>query len=343
MDFQAASRTLATSQIQQESPLKNTATSILMASSRQSPHQPQPPEPRGASSALAGSSLSRREIVLLLAMAVALLVACFGPAVAQHAHYHGFADQRSGWGVPFAMDVLSNLPFAVAGIWGLVALRRLPADTESRAQPTSDVTAQPMQQPSAQPALAALFFIGLLVTAACSSFYHWQPDNAGLAIDRLGMVVAFAGLLGLAAADRISGRAGLATAATVLALGPLSVMVWATSGNLLPWVVLQGGGMLLIVLLAVCWATRKPVPGAWGIPLAAVMALYALAKVLELGDHPVFELTHHLVSGHSLKHAVAALATWPVIRVMHNHARIRHATIETQFHDSATNSITTAR
>ncbi len=301
--------------------MKNTAASISAASlrppERQVYHHASGAASRapGAPGALASSALSRVESALLLAVAIALLVACFGPAVAQHAHYHAFADQRAGWGVPFAMDVLSNLPFAVAGVWGLIALRRLPADTPSSAQSVS--------QPGAQPAVAALFFAGLLVTAACSSFYHWQPDNAGLAIDRLGMVVAFAGLLGLAVADRISGRAGLTTAATVLALGPLSVMVWATSGSLLPWAVLQGGGMLLIGLLAVCKATRTPIAGAWGIPLPAVIALYALAKVLELADHEVFELTHHLVSGHSLKHAVAALAAWPLIRVMQNHATLR--------------------
>jgi hypothetical protein len=286
--------------------MKNTAASISTASprppARQACHHASGAASR-APDALASSVLSRVESTLLLALAIALLVACFGPAVAQHAHYHVFADQRSGWGVPFAMDVLSNLPFAVAGVWGLVALRRF--------------------QPGTQPALAALFFTGLLITAACSSFYHWQPDNAGLAIDRLGMVVAFAGLLGLAVADRISGRAGLATAAAVLALGPLSVMVWATSGNLLPWAVLQGGGMLLIGLLAACRATGKPVSGAWGIPLVAVIALYALAKVLELADREVFELTHHLASGHSLKHVVAALAAWPLIRVMHNQATLR--------------------
>jgi hypothetical protein len=298
--------------------MKNTAASISAASLRPPAGQTYRRATGAASrapGALALSPLSRVESALLLAVAIALLVACFGPAVAQHAHYHAFADQRAGWGVPFAMDVLSNLPFAVAGVWGLVVLRRF--------------------QPGAQPALAALFFAGLLVTAACSSFYHWQPDNAGLAIDRLGMVVAFAGLLGLAVADRISNRAGVATAATVLALGPLSVMVWATSGNLLPWAVLQGGGMLLIVLLAVCRTTGKPIAGAWGIPLATVIALYALAKVLELGDYPVFEFTHGLVSGHSLKHAVAALAAWPVIGVMHNHATNRHARIQSQLQDSA--------
>ncbi len=314
--------------------MKNAAASVSIASPRRLTNQPQHLQPRGNSRARATSPLSRIESALLLALAIALMVACFGPAVAQHAHYHAFADQGTGWGVPFAMDVLSNLPFAVVGVWGLVALKRLPADTQSSAQPISYARAPSVAQPGAHHALAALFFMGLLATAACSSFYHWQPDNAGLAIDRLGMVVAFAGLLGLAVADRVSGRAGVATAATVLALGPLSVVVWATSGNLLPWALLQGGGMLLIVLLAVCRTTCKPIAGAWGIPLAAVVALYALAKVLELGDHQVFEFTHGLVSGHSLKHAVAALAAWPVIRVMHNHATNR-ARIQSQLQDSA--------
>jgi hypothetical protein len=242
--------------------------------------------------------LTRLELGLLGALAVALLVAAFGPAVAQAPHYHAFADQRAwGW-LPFAMDVLSNVPFALAGAWGWWALRRLPSG----------------EQALAHKPLAALFFAGLVLTAMCSGFYHWCPDNAGLAVDRLGMVLAFAGLLGLAAADRVSPRAAWWVAGTVLLLGPVTVAVWASSGNLLPWVVLQGGGMVLVLLLAVC----KPVSGAWGVPLGWVIAAYALAKVLELEDHLVFEWTRGAVSGHSLKHAVAALAAWPVIAAVHN-------------------------
>ncbi len=238
------------------------------------------------------SSLSPLETRLLVAMAVAVLTACFGPAVAQQARYHDFADQRTWWGLPYAMDVLSNLPFAVGGVWGLLAVCRQPS--------------------GAQRSLAAMFFGGLVVAAVCSSSYHWQPDNARLAVDRLGMVLAFAGLLGLAAADRISFRAGWLTAATVLLWGPVSVQVWVASGNLLPWAVLQGGGMLLLLGLAWC----RPAAGAWGIRLGAVIAMYALAKLLELGDHTMFAWTGGWVSGHSLKHAVAALAAWPVLGAM---------------------------
>ena len=246
--------------------------------------------------------LNRLETRLLLALAIALLATWLGPFVAQHAHYHAFADQRAAWGLPHAMDVLSNLPFAIAGVWGLLTLQRSAGVPDAQPQLA-------MHRP-----LSALFFVGLIITSMCSSFYHWQPDAAGLAIDRMGMVVAFAGLLGLAGADRVSTRAGTWIAFAVMALGPLAVVSWMNTGNLLAWAILQGGGMVLILLLAFC----KPVAGAWGIPLGAVIAAYALAKGFELGDHAVFEWTQGLVSGHSLKHMVAALAAWPVIATMHN-------------------------
>ena len=244
------------------------------------------------------TSLPRLEAGLLLTMVLAVLGACLGPAVAQHAHYHAFADQRAWGGLPYAMDVLSNVPFAMGGIWGLLTLQRLHVGLGAN-----------WQRP-----LVTLFFAGLIVAALCSGYYHGRPDNASLLVDRLGMVVAFAGLLGLAAADRVSARAGVATGGVVLLLGVLAVRVWAVSGNLLPWVVLQAGGLVLMLLLARC----KVIAGAWGIRLGAVVAVYIVAKLLELGDHLVFDATAGLVSGHSLKHMVAALVAWPVISAMHN-------------------------
>ena len=52
-------------------------------------------------------------------------------------------------------------------------------------------------------------------------------------------------------------------------------------------------------------------------PWAAVLAL-----LLELADHAIYAWTSQLVSGHSLKHAVASLAAWPVILALHNQGRI---------------------
>jgi len=239
----------------------------------------------------------RKPEALLLGSGLAMvLLAWLAPPLAQPALYHPFADQRSWLGVPFAMDFLSNLAFVVTGLLGLVRLWRLPASLPG----------------SAQRPLAAMFFWGLLLTAVGSAWYHWLPDDAGLAVDRIGMALAFAGLLGLAAAGRISGRAGVLLALSLLLLGPLSVWVWAVSGNVLPWGVLQFGSMALLLWLA--WL--KPLPGGLAVRWGVLIVIYAVAKGLEQADQVVFTLTGQLVSGHSLKHVVAALAAWPVIAAL---------------------------
>lgn len=242
--------------------------------------------------------LSPAEVGLLCAGLVFLALALWGPVLHASPHQHAFADQRTLWGIPCALDVLSNLPFALAGAWGLVLLGRVRSGVLD----------------GATRATARLFCMGLVLTAAGSSWYHWQPDDAGLLWDRLGMTVAFAGMLGLAAAHRVSARAGGTTALVVLAAGPLAVLWWAHTGNLLPWAVVQLGGMLLVLALA-CLPQRA---GAWVVPLGAVIAWYGAAKLLELSDHAVYEATGQWVAGHSLKHLAAAGAAWPVLRALHS-------------------------
>lgn len=260
-------------------------------------------------------ALSHPEVALLLGVLALLALALWGPHLALPAHYHAFADQRSAFGIPCVMDVLSNGPFALAGVAGLWQLARMPENTLLPAQRR----------------LAALFFAGLLATAAGSAWYHVRPDDAGLAVDRVGMGVAFAGLLGLAVADRLSDRAGLALAGLTLLLAPVAAGLPLVNGNMGPWAVVQVGGLVVLAALA----CRRVRPGALGFSIAAVIALYALAKGLELSDHAVFALTQGAVSGHSLKHAVAALAAVPVLRVLQRLNRVRAVTPTGQNHTPA--------
>ena len=237
--------------------------------------------------------LEKMERRLLGALLGLIALGLLGPHVAQPVHQHAFADTRLWVGIPFAMDVLSNLAFALWGAVGLAYLfalgKRRPIDTEH--------------------VLTGLFFAGLVCTAAASAWYHLQPDDAGLGIDRLGMVLAFAGLLGLAISGRVSHRAGAIVGAAVLTLGPLSIWFWLASGNVLPWLVIQFGGMALMVWMAAV----KPLPGALPVRWGVVVAVYAAAKLLELADHQVYDLTGRFISGHSLKHLIASLAAWPVM------------------------------
>jgi len=228
-----------------------------------------------------------REKYLTAALLVLAVAALFAPALPAAAwHIPHFVDSRAWFGVPNAADVLSNLAFLAMGVWGSERLRgRL------------DV-----------PVGASWFFVGLILTCLGSGFYHLDPDvPQRLIADRLGMAVAFAGFLGIAASERISVRAGEAVLVLMMIAGLLAA--WAARENLTPWVVVQYGGIALAVGLAL----TRPRPGALGVPLGGVIFFYALAKLFELGDAIVFDATGHIVSGHTLKHLAAALAAWPVI------------------------------
>lgn len=210
-----------------------------------------------------------------------------------YAHGHPFVDARTLWEIPNAMDVLTNAPLSLAGLWGLLAMRE---------RPLPGATRQAVQ----------VFFVGLLITGVGSAWYHWAPDAAGLVWDRLGMAVTFAGALALAVAERVGQAPARHTLRALLPLALLSAILPAANGNVLPWAVLQFGGMALIVWLAL----QRPTAAAIGIRLGALIGLYALAKVLELGDEAVFRTTAETMSGHSLKHLAAALAAWPVLAVL---------------------------
>lgn len=241
-------------------------------------------------------STRSREVVLLALCAGLLVLALLGPRVELPDHYHAFADARAWQFLPNAMDVLSNLGFALFGVLGLLRLRLLD-------RPIAWTVNRQM---------AALFFLGLVLTALCSGYYHVKPDGAGLWLDRLGMVVAFAGLLGLAAADRVSDRAARALAVLMLVAGPAAATTAMHSLDQLAWVVVQFGGLAILVWLVL----NKPLAGAWPVRWWGVIGAYALAKLFELGDAAIFEWTGHWVSGHSLKHLVASCAALPVLSAL---------------------------
>jgi len=235
--------------------------------------------------------LTRREILLAAFTGLLCLLALALPVIPQDAGFHQFADARGWLGIPNAYNVLSNLPFALAGAAGLwlMARRRLLLPNRAFA------------------AAAIVFFGGLIATAACSGWYHAAPEGGSLAVDRMGMVLVFAGAVGMLAAERVSARAGWALGALALASGPLAVLWWQASADLGPYAVVQFGGMLLLLLTALFW--REPGETRWG----WMLALYVMAKVLEIYDYEIFAHTGHLVSGHALKHLTAAATALAVL------------------------------
>jgi hypothetical protein len=246
-------------------------------------------------------SLSRPECALVFFAIGLALLALLGPDVSHlepkplHAHGGMFADARTLLGIPYALDVLSNLPFLLFGAWGLGFLKqRWPA------------------LPAPQREAAAVFFVGLIAIWLGSSYYHWEPQPWGLMWDRLGMGIAFAGVLGLAVAERVSPRAARATSFVTLVSAGAAVVCAYAFGHVLPWACIQFGGMLLVLVCAFLPSQAQSLGVRW----LVLIGIYALAKLLEGADAAVFHASSEWVSGHSLKHLVASLAALPVLAAL---------------------------
>lgn len=224
-----------------------------------------------------------------------------------YAHGHPFVDARSWWGIPNTLDVLSNLPILVLGMWGLWRWPRTlrPVEASHQGEHASSAAMQ-MGLP--------IFFAGLVLTGVGSALYHAYPSGLTLVGDRLGMAVTFAAAMGMALTDRAGYRVGQLAWRAALPMAVLSsALPWAQH-LVLPWVVVQFGGIALLLALFGL-SSRRSLHGR-AFPLLALLGWYALAKCLEAGDAWVWSVTGEWVSGHSLKHLAAAMAAWPVLRLM---------------------------
>lgn len=242
-------------------------------------------------------------VLLLCAAAMAL------PVITLPANYHDFADQVA-WGViPHARDVLSNLAFLWAGLWLWYVLRRQQASV--RTHHTWYIAA-----------------LGLALTCVSSGIYHFNPHNAGLAIDRLGMVVAFSGVVGILLADCAPSVRTLPAVAYSMLLGVVGVWADYWHGNMSPWTVYQLGILGLMLLAPIVGKRLYPhTPPRWGIAWWQVMWVYVLAKIAEMADHMLWELSAHIISGHNLKHIIAACAVLPLVRAVMRGKTAKTATI----------------
>jgi hypothetical protein len=215
------------------------------------------------------------------------------PPVVPPESYHQFADQRTLLGIPHAMDVLSNMAFAAVALWGLVVLRSI----------------REAALPPEQRELCAVFFCGLLLTTLCSGWYHLAPDGARLALDRAGMALAFAGLLGLASALHWQAGSGLRMALATVFASAVGIACSLYTGNVLPWSGVQAAGLAFLL-----WSTmRRQRWGMMQVQWLAVVLAYGVAKMLEFADSAAWTLSAGWIAGHTLKHVVAAGAAVPVV------------------------------
>lgn len=203
--------------------------------------------------------------------------------IPQDPAYHDFTDKRAFFGVPNFWNVVTNLPFLIAGASGLAGLQRL-----------------------AEPGLRThylAFCAAVALVAFGSAWYHLAPSNPTLVWDRLPITVAFMVLFSAVVADRVSWFAGRALLWPLVTAGIASIAWWirtetAGHGDLRPYALVQFLPMLLVPMILLLWrenalSTRR---------LWFAFGAYGTAKLAELLDY------------HAMKHLLAALAAWWIIR-----------------------------
>ncbi|MDP3085847.1 MAG: ceramidase domain-containing protein [Rubrivivax sp.] len=241
-------------------------------------------------------SPARRHRVRLLAVALltlaVLLAAALLPPLPQPQRYHDFADQRHLFGLPHAWNLVSNLGFVVVGAF---ALRRL---HQGQASFIDARERWPY----------GLFFLSVVAVGLGSVYYHLAPSHETLFWDRLPMSVAFMALFSAVLVERLGPRVGLRLFPWLMLAGPLSVVYWllserAGAGDLRAYAVVQFYPLLLMPLLMGLFAPRYTRGG----DLLLVLALYLAALAADRMDRVVFAAGGWL-SGHTLKHLLAALA-----------------------------------
>ncbi len=240
-----------------------------------------------------------RALGLWLLVGVLAGLAFVLPPIAQPLSYHAFADRRACWGLPNCLDTASNALFVLAGVIGLRFLFS-PAGRRAFIDPRE---ARPYQ----------MFFFATVLIGFGSGYYHLAPGNDRLLWDRAAMMLAFMAWFAAILSERVGPRAGLRLLPLLLVAGLGSAAYWGWSeargmGDLRPYGLMQLTPMLLVPL--VLWLYPPRYSG--DRIILAVIGLYLLALLGDLGDRPVFALTGGLVSGHTIKHAIAALAVYGV-------------------------------
>jgi hypothetical protein len=240
---------------------------------------------------------SRQKLYILLLLTVVAVAGVLAmPHIPQAASYHDFCDTRAFAGIPNFGNVISNLPFVIVGLIGLLSVRK-----------------------SAAPRNIALIYIflfsGIVLTGFGSAYYHEYPDNNTLVFDRLPMTLVFMSLLAAIIAESIDAKTGAVALAPLLVTGIASVLWWhytesAGSGDLRLYVLVQYYPMILIPAVLILF---PPPAGrqAW-LPLVYAAVWYGMAKVFEQFDCPIYSALG-FVSGHSLKHLASAAATWMLV------------------------------
>lgn len=235
-----------------------------------------------------------RQPVLLLLVLAPLLVLFFlyGKPIPQDPGFHLFADTRTCLGLENFGNVASNLLFLAVGAIGMAWCYRDAGMSARRSW--------------------FVFFLGVALVFFGSGYYHYRPNDDALVWDRLPMTIAFMGLFTALLNEHVAQKHELPLLVSALAVGIGSVILWKYTNDLRVYVWVQVTPLLVIPYLIAAYPgrfTRR-------LYLLYGIGFYGLAVVAQALDYGIYGMSGTAISGHSVKHLVAAAAPFCVFLML---------------------------
>jgi len=231
---------------------------------------------------------NKRSIFLILFLLLGLFslggMYLFLPKLPQPQSYHRFA------GSPID-TIWSSLVFIPLGIWGMAAARSLDRN--------------------AGRFLWMIFFQSVIFIGLGSAYYHADPTDFRLMVDRLPIAVALMTLICILFGEEAGAILASRLFFLLAGLGVFSVVGWMVGeargeGDLRLYVWVHLFALLTLVLFIF-----RPMALRRRFFLTAAGLLFAGSKLLEFYDHQIFSQLY--VSGHVLKHLADAVAVYCLI------------------------------
>jgi hypothetical protein len=218
--------------------------------------------------------------LLLITLAFIAIIAMFlVHPINQNEHYHKFSDEHALGGIPNFLNVVSNLPFLLVGLLGLIQARNFKVNK--------------LQY--------IVFFFGISLVSVGSAYYHFNPTSQSLVWDRLPMTLAFMALFSIIISEYINDKAGQVMLLPLLCIGIISIIVWLIGNDLRMYGLVQFYPILAIPIVLMFYKSSGKSSKAYWFLLIA----YIIAKLFEHFDLQLYSVLK-IISGHSLKHIAAA-------------------------------------
>jgi hypothetical protein len=166
-----------------------------------------------------------------------------------------------------------------------------------------------------------VFFLGVALVFFGSGYYHRAPSDDSLVWDRLPMTIAFMGLLSAMLSEHVSPKLERWLLIALVVIGIASVLWWRHTDDLRAYIWVQAIPLFVIPYLIAVYpgrATHRHY-------LLYGVGFYALAKGAEVLDYQIYDATLTAISGHSLKHVLAAAAPYCVYLMLKRRASVAKA------------------